>query len=79
MQKERQIERVAYSVAETAGAIGISQRTLWSRIKNGEIRVFKIGTRVLIAADELQRFIQTRTAVAGQDTPVIGSPEGVSR
>jgi excisionase family DNA binding protein len=58
--KEQQ-ERVAYSVVEVAGFIGVSQRTVWQLVKDGELPHFRIGTRCLIPKTALERFIASRT------------------
>ena len=60
-KQERIIERMAYSVQEGAAAIGVSSRTLHDYIKDGSIAHFRMGTRVLIPADELKAFIERRT------------------
>lgn len=60
MQKESNVERVAYSVQEAAMALGISSRTLRDYIKDGRIAHFRMGTRVLIPAGELKNFIERR-------------------
>ena len=63
MQKhsEDKIERLAYSVNEMAEAIGVSSRTVWDYIKNGSIKYFRLGTRVLIPKQNLEEFIEKRT------------------
>jgi len=61
--KENSVERISYSVVEAAAKIGISSRTLWSLIRQGQIGTFRIGTRVLIPADVLRAFIAERTSM----------------
>jgi excisionase family DNA binding protein len=50
--------RLLLSVPETAKALGISERSLFSLSASGEIRCIRIGRRVLYSVEELQRFIQ---------------------
>jgi excisionase family DNA binding protein len=51
------VERASYSVPEAAAAIGVSSRTLWTYVKRKRLKTFRLGTRVLVPADELRRFI----------------------
>jgi len=61
MEKDKNIERLAFSVQEAAMALGISSRTLRDYIKDGSIAHFRMGTRVLIPSNELQEFIERKT------------------
>ena len=61
MEKHKNVERLSYSVSEASAAIGISSRMLHDFIKNGAIPHFRMGTRLLIPAVALQRFIEQRT------------------
>lgn len=49
--------RLAYSIHEAAGALGMSASTIWKYISLGRIRSVRIGGRTLINADELQRLL----------------------
>ena len=49
--------RVALSVAEAAIAVGLSQRTLWTHIRSGGIRVARVGSRVLILKSDLEAWL----------------------
>ena len=60
-KNQQEVERLSYSVQEAAAAIGVSSRTLHDFIKNGSIAHFRMGTRVLIPADALRKFIERRT------------------
>ena len=60
-KQDRNIEKLAFSVAETARALGVSSRTIHDHVKNGSIAHFRMGTRVLIPSDELKAFIERRT------------------
>jgi len=61
MDKELNVERVSYSIREAAASIGVSSRMLHDYIKDGSIAHFRMGTRILIPADELKAFIERRT------------------
>jgi excisionase family DNA binding protein len=54
-------ERLSYSVKEAAAAIGVSSRTIHAFVKDGSIKHFRMGARVLIPADVLRQFIVQRT------------------
>jgi excisionase family DNA binding protein len=45
-----------YSVKDTAGSLGISQRAIWEYIRRGELPIRKIGRRVLIHRREIEKF-----------------------
>jgi excisionase family DNA binding protein len=51
------VERLAYSVAEAADALGMAESTVRDRIKDGTIRTARIGGRVLIHRSELDRLL----------------------
>jgi len=59
--KNQNVVRLAYSVQEAAAAIGVSSRTVHDFVKDGSITHFRMGTRVLIPADALRVFIESRT------------------
>ena len=42
----------------TAQALGISERTLWTLTRSGEIPHVRVGHRVLYALDDLQTLVQ---------------------
>ena len=66
--QEQNVERPAYGVREGATAIGVSSRTLHDYIRDGSIAHFRMGTRVLIPADELKAFIEQRTQRRNPDS-----------
>jgi len=62
MKKESSnVERLSYSVQEAASALGVSSRTVHEFVKDGNLAHFRMGTRVLIPADALRQFIESRT------------------
>jgi len=60
-KKNLDIERLSYSVQESAAKLGVSARTVHTCIKDGDLACLRIGTRVLIPADALPEFIEQRT------------------
>jgi excisionase family DNA binding protein len=63
---EKPEERMAFSVAEVAGFMGISSRTVWNLIKSGELPSFRVGARVLMSKSALEQFIAQRTVKGGE-------------
>ena len=51
-------EPLAYSVPEAAKAIGVSKNTVWTLLRVGELRSFKLGARTLIAAQDLRALVE---------------------
>lgn len=60
MKKEQQpsVERRAYSRKEAAAMIGCSEGHLINETKRGRLRTAKSGTKVLILASELERYLK---------------------
>lgn len=65
-------EKLSYTIAEAATALGLSRATLYKLIKRGELRTFSWCGRTLIRADVL------RAAVDRASDPE-GSPTGPDR
>ncbi|MDT7543621.1 MAG: Helix-turn-helix domain [Acidobacteriota bacterium] len=60
MKREQQpsVERIAYSRKEAAAMLGCSEGHLINEIKRKRLRAAKSGTKVLIRASELERYLQ---------------------
>ena len=56
--QNKEIERLTFSVSEVAQSIGVSSRTVRNYIKTGGITVCRLGSRILVPADELRAFIE---------------------
>jgi excisionase family DNA binding protein len=52
-----EIERAAFNQVEAAQYLGVSDKTVRKLLKEGTIRFARIGSRVLIAKSELDRFL----------------------
>lgn len=48
---------LCYAPADAANALGIGRSTLFGLLARGEIKARKLGTRTLISADELHRYV----------------------
>jgi excisionase family DNA binding protein len=47
------LNRLAYSISQAVEATSIGRSLLYKQIKAGNLKTFKIGTRTLIAAEDL--------------------------
>ncbi len=61
---EHMIPRLAWSVAEAAEIIGISQRKMFDLIRDGSVHSIKVGGRRLIRHVDLERFVDGLADVA---------------
>lgn len=56
------MERLLYPIDEARErAGGMSRSTFYGMIRAGQINTVKVGTRTLVAADELNRFVTNLT------------------
>lgn len=55
------IPKIALAIPEAALAISVSDRTLQTLIKNGELPTLRIGTRRLVATDVLREWVREKT------------------
>jgi excisionase family DNA binding protein len=52
-------KHICYSPSDAAKALGIGKSTLFNILARGEIKARKLGTRTLISAAELSRYVET--------------------
>ncbi len=52
------VDVLAYSPAEAARSLSVSERTVWRLISSGELSTFKLGTRTLIPASDLLALVE---------------------
>ena len=52
-------ERLCFSPTDAAKTLGIGRSTLFGLLARGEIKARKLGTRTLIPAAELQRYVDS--------------------
>lgn len=50
--------RFGLSIKEAAPKIGISQRTLRHLVEQGEIRIVRIGRRILLRPSDIEAFLE---------------------
>ena len=58
---------LALSYRQAADALGVSERTVWQLVRDGQLRAARIGRCVRIAVAELQRYLAEKTARGGAD------------
>ena len=65
--------RALRSVEEAAGLLGISKWTVRSYIKAGKLKPVRLGRRVLLAEEELERLVAgALESQAGQAQAIVG-------
>ena len=57
--------RMAYSVEETAQALGIGRGLVFMLLREGQLKSIRLGKRRLIPAAELQAFMDRQAQKAG--------------
>jgi excisionase family DNA binding protein len=50
-------QKIAYSVRELAQLVGVCERKIHYEIEKGKLKISKIGRRVLIRANEVDRWL----------------------
>jgi len=51
--------RLAYSIAEACRLLSVGRTTIYSAIKNGDLKTCKAGRRTLVTAEALQLWIES--------------------
>lgn len=51
------MERLAYSINETARILSVGRTSVYAMIGDGRLEAFKLGRRTLIRAESIQRLI----------------------
>lgn len=59
-------DRLAYSIARCAVALDVSEGSVASEIRKGELLTFSIGSRVLISRESALAFVAKREAMRQQ-------------
>lgn len=52
------MERLAYSINETARALSLGRTSIYALIADGRLDAFKLGRRTLIRAESIKRLIE---------------------
>ena len=50
-------QRVALSVEEAAGRLGVSRSLIWKMVNQGTIRTVRAGNRVLVPVSAVEEFL----------------------
>lgn len=53
-----QHQKIAYSVREVSELVGICERKIHYEIEKGKLKISRIGRRVLVRANEIDRWLQ---------------------
>lgn len=53
------MEKFAYSIKETAAALGVGRTSIYAMIGDGRLETFKVGRRTLIKADSVRRLVDS--------------------
>ena len=51
------MERLAYSINDTARALSLGRTSIYAMIADGRLEAFKLGSRTLIKAESIKRLI----------------------
>lgn len=60
MNKQNAAQRLAYGMAELSGATGLSVGLLRREVKNGNLRVRRVGRRLLVTAEDWGAYLLQR-------------------
>ena len=55
-------EKLAYSVAELCAAANFGRTTAFAAIRSGALRAVKVGSRTLILAEDLRKYLSSLPA-----------------
>ena len=58
------MDKLAYSVVETAQVLGVSRPTVYALMKRPGFPVFQVGGRKLISVDGLRNWVRNQTEVS---------------
>jgi excisionase family DNA binding protein len=51
------MERLAYSINDTAKALSLGRTSIYAMVADGRLEAFKLGRRTLIKAESIRRLI----------------------
>ena len=61
------VERIGVSVKKAATMIDLSERTVWTLIKEGKIRSVRCGARVIVSVQSLREFVEGKNLMERND------------
>lgn len=59
--KHNEIKRIAFSISELAISLGCSERMLWKLVHQGQIGHVRIGRRVIITQNQIDKYLQANS------------------
>ena len=68
LQPVKNIERIGYSIEETAESLGVSVPMIMPLVKEGKIRTVRVGRRIIISIKSLRDFVDGKPAVADEES-----------
>jgi excisionase family DNA binding protein len=60
--------RIAWSLGEAAGLLGVSERFLWNEVRRGKLAVVKRGRRVLVPVSSLDDYLRQSSTPQHSET-----------
>ena len=51
------MEKFAYSITETAAALGVGRKSIYAMIGDGRLETFKVGRRTLVKVESVRRLV----------------------
>lgn len=54
------MERLAYSINETARTLSLGRTSIYAMIADGRLEAFKLGRRTLVKAESIRRLVATQ-------------------
>lgn len=51
------MEKFAYSITETAAALGVGRTSIYAMIGDGRLETFKVGRRTLVKVESVRRLV----------------------
>ncbi len=55
------MERLAYSINETAEALSLGRTSVYALIAEGRLEVFKLGRRTLVKAESIRKLVDANS------------------
>ena len=55
------MERIAYSINDTAKTLSLGRTSIYSLINEGKLDAFKLGRRTLVKAESIRRLIEAQS------------------
>lgn len=53
------IPKIGYTINQSAEMLGVGRTTLYKEIKNGHLKIIKLGRRTIVPADSIKKLLET--------------------